>query len=168
MNQSSALDVVLRTKGIHMRSIILSVLLAGVTAVALTSGASAQGRKRVRVIEAYDTSSLNSLTVNHRSWLDSGNTVHSGSVNGGQSYVAASTIYNKTPDKVFAPDSFGNDVISGQPYVPGRSRAVVEFSSLPNGVPVIENVVGAQNYYFNPAPPELPRQAAIVDPFPTR
>ena len=151
-----------------MRSIIVSVLLAGVAAVALTSGVSAQSRKHARVIEAYDTTSLNALTVNRRSWLDSGNTVHSGSVNGGQSYVAASTIYNKTPDHAFQPDGFGNDVINGQPYIPGPSHPLVEFSSASNGVPIVENVLGAQNYYFNPTPPDAPRQAAIVDPFPTR
>ena len=151
-----------------MRSILVSLLLAGVAVGALASDASAQGRRRV--IENYDTSSLNSipLTVNRRSWLDSGNTVHSGSVSGGQSYVAASTIYNKTPDRIYAPDQFGNDVIKGQPDVPGRTVPVVEFSSLPNGGAVVENVIGAQNYYFNPAPPQLPRNAAEVDAFPNR
>ena len=151
-----------------MRSIMTSIVLASLAACALVSDASAQGRRRV--LETYDTSSLNALplTVNRRSWLDSGNTVHSGSVNGGQSYMAASTIYNKTPDHAFGPDQFGNDVISGQPYVPGRSVHVVEFSSLPNGGATLDSVIGPQNFYFNPASPQLPRNAAAVDAFPNR
>jgi hypothetical protein len=158
-----------------MRTTIATLLLASAALSIAGMGASAQTRRhhavRSQTIEAYDTSSLNSLplTVNRRSWLDSGNVVHSGSTSlGGQSYMAASTQFNKTPDRVYAPDTFGNDVMTGQPYVPGRSVHLVEFSSLPNGGATLDNVIGRQNYYFNPASPQAPSpsRAAEVPVFP--
>ena len=81
----------------------------------------------------------------------SGNAV-STTQNSGPSYIAANTINNKTQDRIFNPDKYGNDVIQGQPYVPGRSQPAIEFSSLPNGGTVVENVLFPQNFYFNPAP----------------
>ena len=151
-----------------MRVIVTSALVASFAFCGVLPEAMAQGRRHVG--NTVDASGLNTLplTVNRRSWLDSGNTVHSGSVAGGQSYMSASTIYNKTPDHAFGPDQFGNDVISGQPYVPGRSVPVIEFSSLPNGGATVENVLGRQNYYFDAAAPQLPRNAAAVDVFPNR
>lgn len=136
------------TEGFIMHKITVSLLLAGAASAAFASGASAQRR---RVAQTYDTSSISSLplTVNRRSWLDPGPVAPRGT---GTNYVAANTQFNKTPDRVFAPDGFGNDVFKGQPYIPGRSVAVVEFSTTPNGRAYVDNVLGPQNYYFNPAP----------------
>ena len=70
----------------------------------------------------------------------------------GPSYVAANTVLNKTQDQIFAPDTFGNDVIKGPPYVPGRAQPVVEGSLPASGRPIIDNVLLPQNFYLNPAP----------------
>ena len=137
-----------------MNKTFVSLLLAGIAFTAVTSDASAAKKHRraaYRVAVEDPYANTIPLTVNRRSWLDPGNAV-STTQGAGASYVAASTIYNKTQDRIFAPDGFGNDVMQGQPYVPGRTRPVVEFSSLPNGQTVVDNVLLPQNYYFNPTP----------------
>lgn len=142
-----------------MRTFIVSILLAGVAASAVTVDASAQTRRRVaRVVTTTDIGSL-PLTVNRRSWLDPGPVAPRGT---GQNYVTANTVLNRTQDRIFSPDGFGNDVIIGQPYVPGRSVPIVEFSSLPDGRAYVDNALGYQNYYFNPAPPELPPASPVL------
>ena len=69
------------------------------------------------------------LTVNRRSFLDPGPVAPVGT---GTNYVTANTIYNRTEDRIRDPDRFGNDVIQGQPYVPGRTVPVAEFATGPN------------------------------------
>ena len=137
-----------------MNKTMTSLLLAGLAIAALTSGADAQKRRHVRVLQplpVLDGVETIPLTVNRRSWLDPGNAV-STTQGAGASYMAANTVFNKTQDRIFAPDKFGNAVTEGQPYVPGRSRPVVEGSSLPNGGYVVDNVLLPQNFYFNPTP----------------
>lgn len=138
-----------------MRKTFVSLALAAVAVTAVTPDAFAQGRRHYRaaaVAQDYSDSGI-PLTVNRRSWLDPGTAVSQGS---GPAYVSASTQFAKTQDQIFAPDRFGNDVIRGQPYVPGRTVPVVEFSSLPNGGVVVDNTIGYQNYYFNPTPSRPP------------
>ena len=156
-----------------MRTSMMSYLLAGVVLAGFGADASAKPKKhpaKVAALRDLDTSSLNAipLTVNRRSWLDSGNVVRSDSNTGGRAYIAASTQFNLTEDRIIDPDKFGNDVIVGQPYVPGSTVSVAEFSTYPNGTARLDNVLGPQNFYFNPAPPELPSRPAAVPFFPTR
>jgi len=137
-----------------MKATIASLLLAGFAVLGITADAAAAKSHRrtapVPLAEGLDSNSI-PLTVNRRSWLDPGNAV-STTQTYGPSYVAANTIYNRTQDRIFAPDGFGNDVIKGQPYVPGRSQPVVEGSVLPDGHVVVDNVLLPQNFYLNPAP----------------
>ena len=156
-----------------MRIFMLRCILAGVAVGGLVADASAKPKKHLaksQAVGSLDTSGLNAipLTVNRRSWLDSGNTVRAGSNNGGQAYIAASTQFNQTEDRIIDPDKFGNDVIQGQPYVPGESVAVVNFDTAPNGKPHVDNFLGEQNYYFNPAPPQIPSLPAAIPFFPDR
>jgi hypothetical protein len=140
-----------------MRKTIVSATLALLAVTALTADASAQTRHRVRaaapvLAASPDLGSSIPLTVNRRSWLDSGNSVSSRG-GYGPSYVAANTIYNKTQDQIFAPGYFGNSTINqGPPYVPGRSQPVIEGSLPASGRPIIDNVLLPQNFYLNPAP----------------
>ena len=138
-----------------MRKSIVSATLAVIAVAAFSADASAQTRRRVRaaapvLAASPDLGSSIPLTVNRRSWLDSGNAVSSHGA--GPSYVAANTVLNKTQDQIFAPDGFGNDVIKGPPYVPGRSQPVIEGSLPASGRPIIDNVLLPQNFYLNPAP----------------
>lgn len=130
------------------------VLVGAVTG--LTQDAFAQ-KRRVPAADLPASADLGDripLTVNRRSWLDSGNAV-STTGNYGPSYVAANTAFSKSQDQIFAPDRFGNAEFPSHPYVPGRSQPVVEGSTLPNGQVVVDNVLLPQNYYFNPTP-DLP------------
>ncbi len=141
-----------------MRTIILSAALVALAASSFTSDASAQTRRRARpaaagpvLAEAPDLGSSIPLTVNRRSWLDSGNAISTHGV--GPSYVAANTILNKTQDQIFAPGYFGNSTIyQGPPYVPGRSQPVIEGSLPASGRPIVDNVLLPQNFYLNPEP----------------
>lgn len=140
-----------------MRKTIVSATLAVLTLAAFTAEGSAQTRHRARaaapvLAPSPDLGSAIPLTVNRRSWLDSGNSVSSRG-GYGPSYVAANTIYNKTQDQIFDPGYFGNSTINqGPPYVPGRSQPVVEGSLPASGRPIIDNVLLPQNFYLNPAP----------------
>ena len=156
-----------------MRAVIIAFVLAGTVIAGATTDASAKVKKHVvkpQAAASIDTVGLNSipLTVNRRSWLDSGNTVRSDSNNGGRAYIADQTQFNQTEDRIIDPDKFGNDVIRGQPTVPGQSVPVVDFDTEPNGRPHIDDVLGAQNYYFNPAPPQVPSLPAAIPFFPDR
>lgn len=139
-----------------MRNLIMTAVLAALALTAVTADASAQTRKRVRsagteLAAAPDLGSSIPLTVNRRSWLDSGNAVSTHGV--GPSYVAANTILNKTQDQIFAPGYFGNSTINqGPPYVPGRSQPVIEGSLPASGRPIVDNVLLPQNFYLNPEP----------------
>lgn len=138
--------------------LVASLLLAGVAVVAVTADGSAQTSRR-KIVRAqaprYQAASgIESLplTVNRRSWLDPGPVAPKGS---GTAYVAASTQFAKSQDQIFAPDKFGNSEIIGQPYVPGRTVPLAEFSTYPNGAVTLDNVLGPQNYYFNPTGPGI-------------
>ncbi len=133
------------------------LVLTGLGVGGLAQDASAAKRRRAPVEPIVTSSGVETipLTVNRRSWLDPGN---ASSTTGtlGPSYVAANTALNRTQDRIFAPDGFGNAEIRNNPLdVPGRSQPLVEGSSLPNGQIVVDNVLLPQNYYFNPAP-DLP------------
>lgn len=156
-----------------MRAFVIGVMLTGVAVGGFSVEVSAKPKKHVVKAQAVgdlDTSGLNGipLTVSRRSWLDSGNVVRSSSNGGGQAYLAASTEFNQTEDRIIDPDKFGNDVINGQPYIPGRSVAVAEFDTGRNGTPHLDGVLGEQNYYFNPAPPQVPSLPAAIPFFPDR
>jgi hypothetical protein len=148
-----------------MRDLFVSAALAAIAVGLCASDASAQPRRH-RVVVATDTGISDSipLTVNRRSWLDPGPV---SSVGKGPSYVAASTQFSRDQEQIINPDKFGNDVLQGQPYVPGRSVPVVEFSTTPAGHVNVDNTLGYQNYYFSPTPPDVPREAAAVPVFPT-
>ena len=118
-----------------MRTMIVPVLAAGLVASLGVCPASAKdGPAKLRhhhAAPAYsdgDTHEL-PLPVNRRSFLDPGPVVPTGS---GQNYVAANTIFNRTEDRIRDPDRFGNEVLQGQPYVPGRTVPVAEFATGPN------------------------------------
>ena len=138
-------------------SATLAVLAASAVMIAASScNVSAQTRHRNRPVapvltEAPDLGSSIPLTVNRRSWLDSGNAVSSRGGTG-PSYVSANTVLNKTQDQIFAPDTFGNDVIKNSPDVPGRAQPIVEGSLPASGRPIVDNVLLPQNFYLNPAP----------------
>ncbi len=126
-----------------MRAIITSLLLAGVAVAGVASGASAQGRHHTYVMAANDLNSL-PLTVNRRSWLDPGNSAPAGGGNGPAYMQATTAEFAKTPDRIYAPDKFGNSALPGQPYVPGRSVPVVSFSTTPAGGYDVDNVLHYQ------------------------
>ena len=125
-----------------MNKTLVSLLLAAL-AVGAASEASAKPRRRapsLPPVQTVDGVAI-PLTVNRRSWLDPGNAV-STTQNSGPSYIAANTTLNRTQDRIFAPDGFGNDVIRNNPLdVPGRSQPLVEGSTLPNGQIVVDNVL---------------------------
>ncbi len=138
-----------------MRKTILSATLAVLAVTVVSADASAQTRRRTHpttsiMAQAPDLGSSIPLTVNRRSWLDSGNAVSTN--NSGPSYVSANTVLNKTQDQIFAPDGFGNDAIQRSPYVPGRSQPIIEGSLPASGRPIVDNVLLPQNFYLNPAP----------------
>jgi hypothetical protein len=68
------------------------------------------------------------LTVNRRSWLDPGPVAPVGSE---QAYVTESTIFNQTPQEVYAPSRTHEDVMpEARPlYVPGSMTPLVEFAT---------------------------------------
>jgi len=139
-----------------MKTTIAS-LLAIAIALPATSGL-AVARPKHRAVAAATTidesGDINQipLTVNRRSWLDPG-PVSRGT---GQAYITANTQFNRTPDQVIDPDRFGNSSLPGQPYVPGRSQPVVEFSTTPRGGVDVANELLPQNFYLNPAPSRPP------------
>ncbi len=147
-----------------MRTLIISAVAAGVAIAGFSAEASAQTRRH-RIATVTDTGISESipLTVNRRSWLDPGPSVAKG-----PNYVTATTQFHRDQEQIINPDRFGNDVLQGQPYVPGRTVPVVEFSTTPAGHVVVDNTLGYQNYYFNPAPPDAPVHPAAIPVFPTQ
>ena len=147
------------------KTLLLAGLAGCLFASAASSDAFAKARKRAPSLPPVQTIDGEAipLTVNRRSWLDSGNAV-STTQTAGPSYIADSTVFNKTQDRIFAPDGFGNDVIKGPPYVPGRTQPVVEFSSRRDGGVDVDNVLFPQNFYFNPTPELPPRVGTLPTP----
>jgi hypothetical protein len=107
----------------------VSIVLAAAALAAFTASANAQTKPRHRhhpqVAERY-YDERPPLTVNRRSFLDPGPAVPVGSMS---NYVTANTIFNRTPDQIFARSSFGNDRLPQPLEVPGRPQPVVEFES---------------------------------------
>ena len=138
-----------------MKKTIASLFAVAVAVVGVSTDASARPKHRTVVTTVDDPGDINSLplTVNRRSWLDPGPVAPRGT---GNNYVTANTEFNRTPDQVIDPDRFGNASLPGQPYVPGRSQPVVEFSTTPNGRVDVANELLPQNFYFNPAPSRPP------------
>jgi hypothetical protein len=111
-----------------MRKTMASLLVAGLALSLATEGAAAKTRHRVAPRVSPDGYIELPLTVNKRSFLDPGPVAPVGT---GANYVAASTIFNRTPDQNFDTARFGNTALPGQPYVPGRTVPVVEFGTGP-------------------------------------
>jgi hypothetical protein len=107
----------------------MSIVLAAAALAAFTASANAQTKPRHRhrqqVAERY-YDERPPLTVNRRSFLDPGPAVPVGSMS---NYVTANTIFNRTPDQIFARSSFGNDRLPQPLEVPGRPQPVVEFET---------------------------------------
>jgi hypothetical protein len=113
-----------------MRTMVVSLLAASVAVSLGAYDASAKPRRHHIARQYVDEGTHElPLTVNRRSFLDSGPVAPVGT---GNNYVTANTINNRTQDRIRNPDGFGNDVIQGQPYVPGRSVPVAEFATGPN------------------------------------
>jgi hypothetical protein len=66
------------------------------------------------------------LTVNRRSFLDPGPAVPVGSMS---NYVTANTIFNLTPDQIFARSAFGNELLPQPLEIPVRAAPVIEFET---------------------------------------
>lgn len=106
----------------------ISIVLAAAALAGLTSDAnaqSAQHRHHARVTARY-LDERPPLTVNRRSFLDPGPVVPVGSMS---NYVTANTIFNLTPDQIFATSSFGNDRLPQPLEVLGRPSPVLEFET---------------------------------------
>ena len=97
-----------------------AALAASLTVPAM---ADAKPRKRQQVVTTYYDRAP-PLTVNRRSFLDPGPVVPVGSMS---NYVTANTVFNRTPDQVFARSKFGNEALPQPLEVPGRPQPIVEF-----------------------------------------
>jgi hypothetical protein len=111
-----------------MRKTMTSLLVAGLALSLAAEGAAAKTRHRQAPRVGPDGYIDLPLTVNKRSFLDPGPVAPVGT---GTNYVAANTIFNKTPDQTFDTARFGNSALPGQPYVPGRAVPVVEYATGP-------------------------------------
>ncbi len=139
-----------------MKTTIASLFAVAIAVTGVSSEASARVKHRKVPVEALDATGVDSaaLTVNRRSWLDPGPVAPRGT---GANYVTANTAeFSKSQIDIQQPDNFGKDALPGQPYVPGRSQPVVEFSTTPNGRVDIANELLPQNFYYNPAPSRPP------------
>jgi hypothetical protein len=105
-------------------SIVLAAALAAFTASA-NAQTKPRHRHRQQVAERY-LDERPPLTVNRRSFLDPGPAVPVGSMS---NYVTANTIFNRTPDQIFARSSFGNDRLPQPLEVPGRRSPIIEFET---------------------------------------
>jgi hypothetical protein len=99
-------------------------LAGGTLAVLLTATAYADAKPRKRVVVASYGIVAPPLTIKQRSFLDPGPMVPVGSLS---NYVTANTIFNRTPDQVFARSKFGNEALPAPLEVPGRPQPIVEF-----------------------------------------
>jgi hypothetical protein len=104
------------------------IALAAAAAL-LTASASAESprhRRRSPVVDLY-SQERPPLTVTKRSYLDPGNVAPAGKAM--PNYMAASTIFHLTQDRMFARSEFQNEVLPPPPYVPGRPSPVFEFAT---------------------------------------
>jgi hypothetical protein len=108
---------------------ITSIVLAAAALALFAASADAQTKPRHRhrqqVAERY-YDERPPLTVNRRSFLDPGPAVPVGSMS---NYVTANTIFNRTPDQIYARSSFGNDRLPQPLEVPGRKSPIIEFET---------------------------------------
>jgi hypothetical protein len=111
-----------------MRRFTTSIVLAGAAllsaGVAATSTAQAKPRRHHPVVAFYDPRPP--ITVRKRSWLEPGPVVPVGSMS---NYVTANTIFNRTPDQVFARSYFGNEALPRPLEVPGRPEPLIIFTT---------------------------------------
>ena len=107
----------------------VSIVLAAAALAAFTAAANAQAKPRprhsARVAERYHDERP-PLTVNRRSFLDPGPAVPVGSMS---NYVTANTIFNQTPDQVFARSAFGNELLPRPLEIPARAGPLIEFET---------------------------------------
>jgi hypothetical protein len=107
----------------------VSIVLAAAALAAFTASANAQTKPRhrhhPRVAERYNDERP-PLTVNRRSFLDPGPAVPVGSMS---NYVTANTIFNLTPDQVFARSAFGNELLPRPLEIPARAGPLIEFET---------------------------------------
>jgi hypothetical protein len=108
---------------------ITSIVLAAAALAAFTASADAQTkprhRQRQQVAERY-YDERPPLTVNRRSFLDPGPAVPVGSMS---NYVTANTIFNRTPDQVYAKSPFGNELLPSPLEIPARAGPLIEFET---------------------------------------
>ena len=113
----------------HNKISKISIVLAAVALAALTASANAQPKPRPRhhpqVAERYYDERL-PLTVNRRSFLDPVPAVPVGSMS---NYVTANTIFNRTPDQIFARSLFGNELLPWPLEIPARAGPLIEFET---------------------------------------
>jgi hypothetical protein len=106
----------------------VSIVLAAAAFAALAA-ANAQAKPRPRhypqAAERYH-GERPPLTVNRRSFLDPGPAVPVGSMS---NYVTASTIFNRTPDQIFARSAFGNELLPWPLEIPARAGPLIEFET---------------------------------------
>jgi hypothetical protein len=106
----------------------ISIVLA-TAAFAALAAANAQAKPRPRhhpqVAERY-YGERPPLTVNRRSFLDPGPAVPVGSMS---NYVTANTIFNLTPDQIFARSAFGNELLPRPLEIPARAGPLIEFET---------------------------------------
>ena len=107
----------------------VSIVLAAAALAAFTASANAQSKPshhhRQPVAERYNDERP-PLTVNRRSFLDPGPAVPVGSMS---NYVTANTIFNRTPDQIFARSAFGNDRLPQPLEIPARAGPLIEFET---------------------------------------
>jgi hypothetical protein len=101
-------------------------LFAALAALAASASAqTARHRHRSPVVDLY-AAERPPLTVSKRSYLDPGPVAPVGAM---PSYVAATTIFHKTQDELFARSEFGNEVLPHPLEVPGRPSPIFEFAT---------------------------------------
>jgi hypothetical protein len=104
----------------------LIALSASMLALAASATAqTARHRHYPSVVERYQDERP-PLTVRRRSFLDPGPVVPLGSMS---NYVTMNTVFNRTPDQIFARGQFGNDRLPQPLEVPGRPSPIIEFAT---------------------------------------
>ena len=109
-----------------MRSMMCLTAIGATLAIAGLTSTASDARPRNRTIDTAYTDTTPPLTVNRRSFLDPGPVVQPNTQN---NYVTANTIFNRTPDQIFAPSKFGNEALPRPLEVPGREASFFEFET---------------------------------------
>jgi len=106
-----------------------SLFLAVAALAALTAAASAQTKAHRQHRQPAATQYADErppLTVNRRSWLDPGPVVPVGSMS---NYVAANTIFSRTPDQLYQRSKFGNELLPRPLEIPARAEPLATFET---------------------------------------